>query len=97
MSFFFFLGGRSLVLIHIIDQLSSFWIQADFIEELFHGRFMEEQFTPAMLTAYHWQVFTHIPHPPPLLLLLLLSLEMAICNMHLKFINVHMHALLGGM
>ena len=58
---------------------------------------MEEQFTPAMLTAYHWQVFTHIPHPPPLLLLLLLSLEMAICNMHLKFINVHMHALLGGM
>lgn len=54
---------------------------------------MEEQFTPAMLTAYHWQVFTQHPPPP----LLLLSLEMAICNMHLKFINVHMHALLGGM
>ncbi|XP_052174505.1 NEP1-interacting protein-like 2 [Diospyros lotus] len=29
---------------------------ADFIEELFHGRFVEEQFPPAILTAYHWQV-----------------------------------------
>lgn len=29
---------------------------ADFIEELFHGRFVEEQFTPAMLTAHRWQL-----------------------------------------
>ncbi|XP_044484482.1 NEP1-interacting protein-like 2 [Mangifera indica] len=29
---------------------------ADFIEELLRGRFVEEQFTPAMLAAYHWQV-----------------------------------------
>ncbi|KAJ0104896.1 hypothetical protein Patl1_18793 [Pistacia atlantica] len=29
---------------------------ADFIEELLRGRFFEEQFTPAMLAAYHWQV-----------------------------------------
>ncbi|KAG2679310.1 hypothetical protein I3843_11G046500 [Carya illinoinensis] len=28
---------------------------ADFIEELFRGRFVEEQLTPAMLTAYGWQ------------------------------------------
>jgi hypothetical protein len=28
------------------------------MEELFHGRFVEEQFTPAMLTAHRWQVFT---------------------------------------
>ncbi|KAB1216743.1 hypothetical protein CJ030_MR4G003867 [Morella rubra] len=29
---------------------------ADFVEELFRGRFVEEQFAPAMLTAYRWQV-----------------------------------------
>ncbi|GAV71531.1 zf-RING_2 domain-containing protein [Cephalotus follicularis] len=29
---------------------------ADFIEELLRGRFVEEQLTPAMITAYHWQV-----------------------------------------
>ncbi|GMQ10793.1 hypothetical protein CsSME_00053661 [Camellia sinensis var. sinensis] len=29
---------------------------ADFIEELLRGRFVEEQFPPAILTAYHWQV-----------------------------------------
>ncbi|KAM7269609.1 hypothetical protein ACFE04_025106 [Oxalis oulophora] len=29
---------------------------ADFIEELLRGRFVEDQFTPAMLTTYHWQV-----------------------------------------
>lgn len=28
---------------------------ADFIEELFRERFVEEQFAPAMLTAYRWQ------------------------------------------
>ncbi|CAK9158649.1 unnamed protein product [Ilex paraguariensis] len=29
---------------------------ADFIEELFRSRFVEEPFPPPMLTAYHWQV-----------------------------------------
>jgi len=29
---------------------------ADFIEELFHGRFVEERFTPEILTAHRWQV-----------------------------------------
>ncbi|XP_057472537.1 NEP1-interacting protein-like 2 isoform X1 [Actinidia eriantha] len=29
---------------------------ADFIEELLHGRFVEEQFPPTLLAAYHWQV-----------------------------------------
>ncbi|KAK1315297.1 NEP1-interacting protein-like 2 [Acorus calamus] len=29
---------------------------ADFIEELLHGRFVQEQFGPAMFTAYRWQV-----------------------------------------
>lgn len=29
---------------------------ADFIEELLRGRFVDEQFPPAILTAYHWQV-----------------------------------------
>lgn len=29
---------------------------ADFIEQLLHGRFVDEQFTPAMFTAYRWQV-----------------------------------------
>ncbi|KAK9278992.1 hypothetical protein L1049_028574 [Liquidambar formosana] len=29
---------------------------ADFIEELLRGRFVEEQFTPAILTSYYWQV-----------------------------------------
>ncbi|KAF8399520.1 hypothetical protein HHK36_015386 [Tetracentron sinense] len=29
---------------------------ADFIEELLHGRFAQEQFAPAMFTAYRWQV-----------------------------------------
>ncbi|KAJ8753334.1 hypothetical protein K2173_019733 [Erythroxylum novogranatense] len=29
---------------------------ADFIEELIQGRFVDDQFTPAMLNAYHWQV-----------------------------------------
>ncbi|XP_030476803.1 NEP1-interacting protein-like 2 isoform X1 [Syzygium oleosum] len=29
---------------------------ADFIEELLRGRFVEDQFEPAMLTPYHWQV-----------------------------------------
>ncbi|KAJ4713045.1 RING/U-box superfamily protein [Melia azedarach] len=29
---------------------------ADFVEELLRGRFMEERLTPALLTAYHWQV-----------------------------------------
>lgn len=29
---------------------------ADFIEELLRGRFIDEQFSPAMLTAYYWQV-----------------------------------------
>uniref|UniRef100_A0A5B7AYE5 Putative NEP1-interacting protein-like 2 n=1 Tax=Davidia involucrata TaxID=16924 RepID=A0A5B7AYE5_DAVIN len=29
---------------------------ADFIEELLRSRFVEEQFPPAMLTSYHWQV-----------------------------------------
>nr|XP_010937210.1 NEP1-interacting protein-like 2 isoform X1 [Elaeis guineensis] len=29
---------------------------ADFIEELLHGRFVHEQFAPAMFTAYRWQV-----------------------------------------
>ncbi|ESR53874.1 NEP1-interacting protein-like 2 [Citrus sinensis] len=29
---------------------------ADFVEDLLRGRFIEEQFTPAILGAYHWQV-----------------------------------------
>lgn len=29
---------------------------ADFVEELLQGRLVDEQFSPAMLTAYHWQV-----------------------------------------
>ncbi|XAR65499.1 hypothetical protein NMG60_11009642 [Bertholletia excelsa] len=29
---------------------------ADFIEELLHGRFVDEQFPPAIVTAYNWQV-----------------------------------------
>ncbi|KAM7471427.1 hypothetical protein LguiA_009610 [Lonicera macranthoides] len=29
---------------------------ADFVEELLHGRFLEEQFPPSTLSAYHWQV-----------------------------------------
>ncbi|XP_010258375.1 PREDICTED: NEP1-interacting protein-like 2 isoform X2 [Nelumbo nucifera] len=29
---------------------------ADFIEELLHGRFVQEQFAPTMFTAHHWQV-----------------------------------------
>ncbi|XP_057465282.1 NEP1-interacting protein-like 2 isoform X1 [Actinidia eriantha] len=29
---------------------------ADFIEELLHGRFVQEQFPPTLLAAYHWQV-----------------------------------------
>ncbi|XP_020091078.1 NEP1-interacting protein-like 2 isoform X1 [Ananas comosus] len=29
---------------------------ADFIEELLHGRFVQEQFAPAVFTAYRWQV-----------------------------------------
>ncbi|KAK1290396.1 NEP1-interacting protein-like 2 [Acorus calamus] len=29
---------------------------ADFIEELLHGQFVQEQFGPAMFTAYRWQV-----------------------------------------
>ncbi|KAK6925046.1 hypothetical protein RJ641_009372 [Dillenia turbinata] len=37
-------------------KLQNVWLQADFIEELLHGRFIEEEFTPAMLTAYDWQV-----------------------------------------
>lgn len=28
----------------------------DFIEELLHGRFVHEEFAPAMFTAYRWQV-----------------------------------------
>ncbi|KAI7744805.1 hypothetical protein M8C21_007002 [Ambrosia artemisiifolia] len=28
---------------------------ADFMEELFRGRFAEERFPPELLTAYHWQ------------------------------------------
>ncbi|KAH9777901.1 NEP1-interacting protein-like 2 [Citrus sinensis] len=28
---------------------------ADFVEDLLRGRFIEEQFTPAILGAYHWQ------------------------------------------
>ncbi|XP_058082942.1 NEP1-interacting protein-like 2 [Magnolia sinica] len=31
---------------------------ADFIEELLHGRFVQEQFAPAMFTSYRWQVST---------------------------------------
>ncbi|KAK6920911.1 Zinc finger, RING-type [Dillenia turbinata] len=41
-------------IVSALDQYLFLW--ADFIEELLHGRFVEEQFTPAMLTAYHWQV-----------------------------------------
>lgn len=37
--------------------LSTFWVQADFIEELLRGRLVEEGLTPAMLNAYNWQVF----------------------------------------
>ncbi|CAN6484495.1 unnamed protein product [Victoria cruziana] len=29
---------------------------ADFIEELLHGRLVQEQFAPAMFTAYRWQL-----------------------------------------
>ncbi|XP_010258269.1 PREDICTED: NEP1-interacting protein-like 2 [Nelumbo nucifera] len=29
---------------------------ADFIEELLHGRFVQEQFAPTMFTAHRWQV-----------------------------------------
>ncbi|XP_015571934.1 NEP1-interacting protein-like 2 isoform X2 [Ricinus communis] len=29
---------------------------ADFMEELLRGRFADEQFSPAVLTTYHWQV-----------------------------------------
>ncbi|OMO98882.1 Zinc finger, RING-type [Corchorus capsularis] len=29
---------------------------ADFIEQLFHGRLVQEGLTPAMLRAYHWQM-----------------------------------------
>ncbi|XP_050224786.1 NEP1-interacting protein-like 2 [Mercurialis annua] len=29
---------------------------ADFVEELLRGRFVNDQFSPAILTAYHWQV-----------------------------------------
>ncbi|XP_031474559.1 NEP1-interacting protein-like 2 isoform X5 [Nymphaea colorata] len=29
---------------------------AEFIEELLHGRFVQEQFAPAMFTAYRWQL-----------------------------------------
>ncbi|KAH7550702.1 hypothetical protein JRO89_XS13G0251800 [Xanthoceras sorbifolium] len=29
---------------------------ADFVEELLRGRLVDEQFTPSLLTAYHWQV-----------------------------------------
>lgn len=42
------------------------FVQADFIEELFRGRFVEEQFTAATLTAYGWQVFILISFPPPM-------------------------------
>ncbi|KAE9453870.1 hypothetical protein C3L33_14259, partial [Rhododendron williamsianum] len=34
---------------------------ADFIEELLRGRFVEEQFPPAILSAYSWQVCPLLP------------------------------------
>lgn len=40
-----------------VDQHSTFSVQADFTEEVLRGRFIEEHFTPAMLTSNHWQVF----------------------------------------
>ncbi|KAG5522788.1 hypothetical protein RHGRI_034811 [Rhododendron griersonianum] len=38
------------------SQSSSSMVSADFIEELLRGRFVEEQFPPAILSAYSWQV-----------------------------------------
>lgn len=51
---FLFFGHRL-----IIYVLFTFMVQADFIEELLRGRLVEQGLTPAMLTAYHWQVFIH--------------------------------------
>lgn len=39
-----------------MDWLYTLCAQADFVEDLLRGRFIEEQFTPAILGAYHWQV-----------------------------------------
>ncbi|XWS47994.1 hypothetical protein CRYUN_Cryun13aG0033600 [Craigia yunnanensis] len=53
--------------VEVLDASRAYWCleqsdsrgsssMADFIEELLHGRLVEEALTPAMLTAYHWQV-----------------------------------------
>lgn len=47
----------SVILFFFMDQHSTFSVQADFTEEVLRGRFIEEHFTPAMLTSNHWQVF----------------------------------------
>ncbi|XP_042488562.1 NEP1-interacting protein-like 2 [Macadamia integrifolia] len=39
---------------HSVSRSSS--SMADFVEELLHGRFVQEQFAPTMYTAYRWQV-----------------------------------------
>ncbi|XP_072998498.1 NEP1-interacting protein-like 2 [Typha latifolia] len=53
--------------IEVLEASRSYWCSerfgtrntssmADFIEELLHGRFVQEQLTPAVFTAYRWQV-----------------------------------------
>ncbi|XP_058193093.1 NEP1-interacting protein-like 2 isoform X1 [Rhododendron vialii] len=42
---------------------------ADFIEELLRGRFVEEQFPPAILSAYSWQLYGFISTPQTKLIL----------------------------
>ncbi|KAJ3694919.1 hypothetical protein LUZ60_000296 [Juncus effusus] len=52
--------------IEVLEASRAYWcsersssqstFMADFIEELVHGRFVRDQFTPAVLTAYHWEV-----------------------------------------
>lgn len=65
-----------------IDQHSTFWVQADFTEELLRGRFVDEHFTPAMLTNTHWQVFT-----------LFIAPTFSSCRMkHMRFVVAHSHA-----
>lgn len=53
--------------VEVLEASRAYWLleqsgsrgsssMADFIEELLRGRLVEEQLTPGMLTAYHWQM-----------------------------------------
>lgn len=48
--------SQASIILFYLQTNTIFLLQADFTEEVLRGRFIEEHFTPAMLTSNHWQV-----------------------------------------